>query len=216
MLYEVITYVRVLMLSIAVSYSAAPDASIATGQGTTTIQYAGWTTSSAPSCWSTDVNITADCACLVIWQTLECTLKKDYPDASYWRLVQNAGGYSAILQWRGNAAGYEDTLPADPFDLEKNNGMPSCPNLATANPVHFGVGNKYKQQTDFTGSALSQVSFQRHYNSLYTGISMGLGPRWTHTYGSFIAATTDTTGTAATVYRADGRIYRFTEDAAGS
>jgi len=208
--------VQVLTGCLAAFYTVASNASIATGQGTTTTQYAGWTDPyNGGQCWSTDAYITAECTCLVIWQSPDCTLtKNNVSDPNIqWRLVYN--GYSAILMWMGNAAGFEDTLPADPFDLDKNNGLPSCPNLATANPVNFGVGNKYKQQTDFVGSALSQVSFRRHYNSLYAGIPMGLGPRWTHTYGSFIAEATDTAGMTATVYRADGRIYRFTEDAAG-
>jgi RHS repeat-associated protein len=204
-----------LVSCLLVSYMPLTAASIATGQSTTTTRYAGWTSLSATACWSTDANITADCACLYIWQSLDCTLTKENtsnPDVQ-WRLRH--AGYSTILSWMGNSAGFEDTLPADPFDLDKNNGMPSCPNLTTANPVNFGVGNKYKQQTDFAGSDLSQVVFQRHYNSLYAGMSMGLGPRWTHTYGSYITEAADTAGTTATVYRPDGKIYRFNENAAG-
>jgi len=204
----------IVVMCLLVSYTTLSDASVATGESTTTIQYAGWTDPyNGGQCWSTDAYITAECTCMVIWQSPDCTLtKNNLSDPNIqWRLVYN--GYSAILMWMGNAAGFEDTLPAEPFDLDKNNGLPSCPNLVTANPINFGVGNKYKQQTDFTGSPLSQVSFQRHYNSLHAGIPMGLGPRWTHTYGSFISEAADGIGTTATVYRAGGEIYRFTEDA---
>ena len=209
-------FCRLIVVCISMLYAAGLCASLATGQGTTTIRYAGWTDIvNGAHCWSTDVNITAACTCQDIWQSLDCTLTKDNVSnpATQWRL--RYAGYSTIIAWLGNSAGFEDKLPADPFDLDKNYGMPSCPNLATANPVNFGVGNKYKQQTDFVGSALSQVSFQRHYNSLYAGVPMGFGPRWTHTYGSVISEAADAGGMTVTVYRADGKIYWFTEDASG-
>ncbi len=87
----------------------------------------------------------------------------------------------------------------------KNLGKPACP---LGNPCNPATGNKYQEEVDFSGGALTP-GFTRHYNHM-AATDVGLGVGWTSNYHARLRPD----GGKLTVVRADGRRERLTQSGA--
>lgn len=66
------------------------------------------------------------------------------------------------LGYIGNGEYCEFQAASDP-DVNKNAGK-QCPTCG--NPISPGVGNKFQEETDYTGAGASPLTFARYYNSI--------------------------------------------------
>lgn len=73
------------------------------------------------------------------------------------------------------------------------------------NPIDVVSGNKYQREVDVRLGG-SQLSFVRHYNSANTGINVGIGRGWQHSYSVVLTASGDGT---RQVLQSDGRLVVF-------
>lgn len=102
------------------------------------------------------------------------------------------------------SAGAASVMRAVPIFVTpgKNLGKPLCP---AGNPCDLATGNKYQEEIDVVGSALTP-GFTRHYNHM-GGTDLGLGVGWTSEYHQQLRPN----GDKLTVVRADGRRERMTK-----
>jgi len=69
-------------------------------------------------------------------------------------------------------------------------------------PINFGTGNEYREDTDL---ALGSLTFHRYYNSHVSTASAHLGAHWRHVYDRSVISY----GQIATAFRSDGRQFYF-------
>lgn len=138
---------------------------------------------------------------------------------NYW-FVQNTE-WDGVLDWDGLdasmqevtepalltvtvSAGAASVMRAVPVFVTpgKNLGKPLCP---VGNPCDPATGNKYQEEIDVIGTAVSP-GFTRHYNHM-GGTDVGLGVGWTSEYHQQLRPN----GDKLTVVRADGRRERLTK-----
>lgn len=107
-------------------------------------------------------------------------------------------------------------------DINPIKALGAAPGCSVSDPIHNGsnpingaTGNKYQRETDYVGSGIFPLVFERHYNSLLNtsyqmaGLpapSADFGENWTHTYGRRLVIIDATTVHA---YRADGLLVSF-------
>ena len=105
------------------------------------------------------------------------------------------------------SAGAASVMRAVPLFITsgKNLGKPAC---GAGNPCDIATGNKYQEETDFSGDKLIP-GFTRHYNHM-GGTDAGLGVGWTSDYHQKLRLN----GNKLTVVRADGRRERLTKSGA--
>jgi hypothetical protein len=89
-------------------------------------------------------------------------------------------------------------------DTPPKNKGDSCP--ATANPIHTATGNKWQNETDFSGTG-SSLTFTRYFNLIEPQAKANLGYGWTHTYARWVNASSVLP--KATIRRHDGKEYVF-------
>ncbi|GBL45309.1 PKD domain protein [Sulfuriferula multivorans] len=99
----------------------------------------------------------------------------------------------------GTAILWSPIISTDP----KNLGQPDfCP---IGDPINQANGNKYQIESDYLGSGLFPLAWQRYYNNDIQVQSAALGAYWRGTYDRSISVQS----TTATVYRPDGKSFKF-------
>lgn len=95
-------------------------------------------------------------------------------------------------------------------DPVKNRGL-QCP--MTPNPVNVATGNKFRAESDYTGSGAMPLQFVRYYNSKMSNTSTsyrsGFGPNWRSTYERAIRFSDGANFPTAFANRPDGRVLYF-------
>jgi RHS repeat-associated protein len=118
-----------------------------------------------------------------------------------------------ILNWScdgknwGTVLQPQSTLVANCVQLSKNPGPPCC---GIGNPVHPGYGNKYQEEVDYVGSAVSPLRFARIYNSKGGVQPTSLGLRWRTSFDRSLSQIIGSTVAGIYASRADGKILYFT------
>lgn len=96
--------------------------------------------------------------------------------------------------------------PSNPTN-PKNLGPPDfCP---IGNPINQATGNKYQIESDYIGSGPFPLIWQRTYNGDTQVKAASLGANWRGTYDRSVSVSS----TTATVYRPDGKSYKFQSSA---
>jgi len=105
-----------------------------------------------------------------------------------------------------------DPLLSDARHDLGGHALASATSPLVGNPIHAGTGNKYQTETDYRVSS-TPLAFVRYYNSYDARVGV-LGSNWRHNYERAITlSTVTTTNDTATVTRADGKAYTFTDNA---
>lgn len=93
---------------------------------------------------------------------------------------------------------------AYPYKPGKNTGRPcNC----VGDPINFGTGNEYRDDTDID---LGEIGLHRYYNSSNAAASTHIGALWRHSFDRSVEYLPLSTGSTATVYRPDGQQVVFT------
>ncbi|MDH1265678.1 DUF6531 domain-containing protein [Pseudomonas sp. GD03944] len=88
--------------------------------------------------------------------------------------------------------------------LNKNKGNPGdnltcdAPGKAQGNPINIAIGNKYQEESDYTGMGIYPIRFSRSYNSV--------DGYWRHNYSARLRISANT----LTLVKRDGNESRFT------
>jgi YD repeat-containing protein len=100
------------------------------------------------------------------------------------------------------------------FDPHKNMG--DCPTCKVGNPINPGSGNKFQRETDYVGTGLFPLRFERFFNSDKSGNAAiadrsGLTLFWSHSYYRRLTFGGPVGGSTVLVSaeRPDGRIFPF-------
>ena len=95
------------------------------------------------------------------------------------------------------------------IDHKKNLGTcnSGCGSPVRGNPIQISIGNKYQEETDYTGSGVFPLAFKRFYNSDAAVQSVDTGEHWRHSYSRTLEIHIGKALVYA--YRPDGKIYTF-------
>ena len=94
----------------------------------------------------------------------------------------------------------------------KNQGTPEACQNKGANPINFGVGNKFQHETDIASPVFPQPTFERVYNSTDHARGVVVGKHWQHSYERHITSFTNNSGTIIYyVFRPDGKFHTYTD-----
>ena len=119
-------------------------------------------------------------------------------------MIEGPGGY--CIEASAKTAG------ACPSNGQSASGS-SCrggignPIPGVGNPIHPFTGNKYQIDTDYVGSGVFPLRFDRVYNSSSAVGHGRMGAKWRHFYDRYLSVF----GPNAVAMRADGKQYAFTQ-----
>jgi RHS repeat-associated protein len=115
-----------------------------------------------------------------------------------------------------NIAGYGDPDTGQCGSPKCTAGTANCCDVCSngSNPIHTASGNKYQRETDYVGTGLFPLHFERTYSSNRTGANqpVPMGTGWSHAYLGRLVAYPSSPGGAidrVVAYRADGRVLVF-------
>ncbi len=119
-----------------------------------------------------------------------------------------ATGESGYFTWSGSFSACDKLI-----DPPKNSGGGGgC--IKTPKPIHTATGNKYWHEIDYQNS-MTKLSFERFYNSDGISLRSHIGRNWQHEFDRQVLFSPNGSSSATvSVYRADGRYYRFEKSGA--
>lgn len=121
------------------------------------------------------------------------------------------------LQWQTGVSGCtrSNSIQVIKTAPPKNQGKadPDCPKTCDGNPTNAATGNKFQVETDFVGAPHTGLEIRRFYNS-QNSAETTLGTGWRSSWQQSI--TTSPEQNVVQVTRDDGRVERFTKNAAGA
>ncbi|MDD5113962.1 MAG: DUF6531 domain-containing protein, partial [Methylobacter sp.] len=149
-----------------------------------------------------------------------CAGKEIIRAVAYYTWTDNQAGAEQdafAVRW-GNASScssVNNSVQIQKAASPKNQGKadPDCPKTCDGNPINAATGNKFQVETDFVGAPHTGLEIRRFYNS-QNSAETTLGTGWRSTWQQSITTTPEQN--VVQVTRDDGRVERFTKNAAGA